>query len=100
MNRTKNISKTVIREALAICGGLYSRNATTSKGYAFCPDSKGKTIDYGEFVFTDDCLNGNVGFICTRDFDLTGCSVGNRLFKAGNLYDMNSGESIPLNQLS
>ncbi len=96
MKRTKNISATVINEAIAIGGGIYRMNATTSYGYAFCPNKNNTEVNCGEFVFTDDCLRGNTGFICTRDFIFTDNDGQDKMLKSGNLYDMESGEVMPL----
>ena len=51
--RTKNISGSVLKDALNVVGGMYSLNAKTSIGYAFIRNATGKEVEQGEFIF--DC---------------------------------------------
>jgi hypothetical protein len=89
--RTKNISRSVIKDALSVAGGLYSMNARSAYGYVFNPNTRGTGVAWGMFVDYEDELNGETGFICKRD-----CELNGRKFKAGTLTDLISNEVINL----
>jgi len=47
--RTKNISFSVLKDALGVTGSLYSLNARNAVGYLFNPNLTGKAVSSGMF---------------------------------------------------
>lgn len=82
-NRTDNISKSVIKDALNVCGGINSMNAKGSTGYAFTCRDDGRAVNCGEFMYSGEAVTSErfTGFID---------------FKDGVLTDLESGEELPL----
>ena len=77
--RTRNISKSVIKDAVNVAGGLCSMNATSAHGYAFICSRDGKSVNCGEFVFAGE-------FATIERFD------GYINFKSKILFDLKSNE--------
>jgi len=96
--RTKNLSKSVIVDAMSVAGGLYSMNAKYAYGYGFNAAKDGKSVCYGMFINKEDELFDQNrpqfdGFLCKRNFIVT-VNGKDRLFKAGTVTDLISNESI------
>jgi len=73
--RTRNISKSVIKDAVNVAGGLCSMNATSAHGYAFTCSRDGKSVNCGEFMFTGELatverFDGYINFKSKTLFDL------------------------------
>ena len=83
--RTRNISKSVIKDAINVAGGLYGMNAISAHGYAFTCSRNGKSVNYGEFVFAGE-------FATVERFD------GYINFKSKILFDLKSNEMKELNE--
>ena len=47
--RTKNISFSVLKDALRVCGSIYSLNAQSAVGYLFNSNKTGKRVSRGTF---------------------------------------------------
>lgn len=47
--RTKNISFSVLKDALGVCGSIYSLNAPNAVGYLFNSNKTGKQVSRGTF---------------------------------------------------
>ena len=47
--RTKNISFSVLKDALGVCGSIYSLNAPNAVGYLFNSNKTGKKVSRGTF---------------------------------------------------
>ena len=47
--RTKNISFSVLKDALGVCGSIYSMNAQSAVGYLFNSNKTGKQVSRGTF---------------------------------------------------
>ncbi len=47
--RTKNISFSVLKDAIGVAGSVYRLNATSAVGYLFNPNMTGKAVSTGTF---------------------------------------------------
>ena len=47
--RTKNISFSVLKDAIGVCGSIYSMNAKSAAGYLFNSNKTGKQVSRGTF---------------------------------------------------
>jgi len=54
LKRTKNLSVSVIRDALAVVGSIHSRNAPWAVGYAFTKRKDGRGVFSGTFINSID----------------------------------------------
>ncbi len=83
--KTKNLSKSVIRDACHVALSIYKMNATTAIGYAFTKRQDGRGVNTGEFIF-----RGEVQLIDSNSFD------GFINFQEKTLTDLISNQSITI----
>ena len=82
---TANISQSVLKDALKVCGSVYRLNAASSSGYAFCGDDDAKEVAVGEYLYS---LPSDVARMNADHFD------GYIDFNNNTLTDFQSGEVV------
>lgn len=73
--RTRNISASVISDALRVCGSIYSMNARHARGYGFLADKENKEVCCGSFLYGRDALQWD-GVIDLQNKTLTDVDSG------------------------
>jgi hypothetical protein len=85
MKRTKNLSLSVVKDAIAVCNSIYRLNASAAIGYAFSKTPSGRSVECGEYVY-----RGYEDKITSERFD------GLISFEDKKLTDIKTGELVAL----